>query len=68
MVSKTLPVRIEEDLISRLDWLADALTRRAAGAKVSRSSAMRVAVERGLESLEGELGAPTKLKPKPKKK
>lgn len=32
------------------------MTRRAAGAEVKRSDAARVAMERGLESLEKELG------------
>lgn len=66
MPSRTLPVRLEEELISRLDELAEALTRKAAGVKVTRASAIRVALERGLDALHAELGEPRRTKPKGK--
>lgn len=63
-VDRPLPVRLEDDTIERLDRLAAALTQRAAGVKVSRSSAMRVTIERGLDALEAELGIGEKSKRK----
>lgn len=66
VTARTLPIRLEDDLIDRLDSLAAALSERAAGAKVSRTAAMRAAMERGLEALEAELGAGVRRR-KPKK-
>lgn len=54
VTGRTLPIRLEDDLIERLDTLAAALTVRAAGVKVSRTAAMRAALERGLAALEAE--------------
>lgn len=65
MVSKTIPIRLEDDLVARLDALAAVLTERAAGVKVTRTAAMRSALERGLEALEDEVGTPRR---KPKRK
>lgn len=65
VTAKTLPIRLEDDLIARLDALAAALTERAAGVKVSRTAAMRAALERGLSALEAEAGtSPRRRKPK----
>jgi predicted transcriptional regulator len=66
MTSKTIPLRLEEDLVQRLDSLADALSKRTVGVKVTRSAAMRAALERGLDSLEAEVGKPAR-RPKPKR-
>jgi len=66
VTAKTLPIRLEDDLIARLDALAAALTERAAGVKVSRTAAMRAALERGLVALEAEAGTSTRRR-KPKK-
>ena len=66
VTAKTLPIRLEDDLIARLDALAAALTERAAGAKVSRTAAMRAALERGLQALEAEVGTSARRR-KPKK-
>jgi hypothetical protein len=68
MTGRTLPLRLEEDLIQRIDALAEALTERAAGAAVSRTAAMRAALQVGLNSLEAELGIGARPKPKPKRK
>lgn len=51
-----MSVRLEEDVLDRLDALAKALSARAAGAELNRSDALRVAALRGLDELEGELG------------
>jgi len=65
VTARTIPIRLEDDLIERLDALAIVLTERAAGAKVTRTSAMRAALERGLEALEAETRtAPRRRKPK----
>lgn len=56
MTAKAIPIRIESELLERIDRLAEALQERAAGAPVTRSGAMRVAMERGLGALEAELG------------
>jgi hypothetical protein len=65
MADRPIPVRLEEDIIERLDRIAEALTARAVGARVSRASAMRVALERGVSSIETELGL-SRAKPKRK--
>jgi hypothetical protein len=66
VTGRTLPIRLEDDLIDRLDAVAVALTARAAGVKVSRTAAMRAALERGLQALEAEAGV-TSRRRKPKK-
>ena len=57
---QTTSIRLDAEIVGRLDRLAEALTARAAGAPVNRSSAARVALERGLADLEAEL----KIKPR----
>ena len=56
-------VRMDEELVERMDRLADAMSKASGGATVSRSNAIRTAAERGAEILEAELGVtpePTK--------
>ncbi len=60
--SKTVLVRFSEADLARLDRLAQVLTARAVGARVSRASAARLALGRGLDSLETELGITAKAK------
>ncbi len=56
MVGRTsVAVRMPPELIERLDALAVKLSKRAAGAEVSRSDVTRLAVERGIAVLEAEL-------------
>jgi predicted DNA-binding protein len=56
-VSKELVgFRLEADQIERLDKLAGALSKRSANVSVSRSSAARAALERGISELEKEYG------------
>lgn len=57
-------VRIDKALVARLDAVAAAMSARAAGAPVKRSSAIRAALERGIDALEAEFGAAQKKKPK----
>jgi hypothetical protein len=56
MTARPIPIRLEEALLERIDCVAEALQKRAAGAPVPRAVAMRVAMERGLDALETELG------------
>ncbi len=56
MVDHPTSVRLDDDLSSRLDRIAEALTRRAAGVSVGRSRALKLAIERGIDALEEELG------------
>jgi predicted transcriptional regulator len=50
----TTSIRLDADLIDRLDRLAESMSDRAGGAPVNRSSAARVALERGIDALESE--------------
>lgn len=69
MTGRPIPIRLEDDLVERIDRVAEALKARASGAPVPRAVAMRVAMERGLDALEVELGIGTRRsKPKPKRK
>jgi predicted transcriptional regulator len=63
MTEVPVSVRVDEVLVKRLDAVAAAMSARAVGAPVKRSSAVRIALERGIETLEAELG----MKKKPKK-
>lgn len=67
MTDRPIPVRLEDSLIERLDAVVGVLSHRAAGAPIHRSAVLRMAVERGLESLESEVGIATKPKKKPKR-
>ena len=65
---RTLPVRLDEPTIDRLDRLAEVLTARAAGAETSRSAVMRISIIRGIQSLEAEFMNATAERQTPKKK
>lgn len=56
MPKRPLAVQFEEAQIARFDRIAERLSARAAGTKVTRSDAIRAAAERGAAVLEGELG------------
>lgn len=62
MTARPVPLRIDETILERLDRVAAALSERAAGARVPRSDAIRIALERGVASLEQELGLARKRK------
>jgi predicted transcriptional regulator len=64
MTEYPVSVRLDEPTVARLDRLADAMSKRAAGAAVKRGTALRAAVERGIADLERELGLATKPKRK----
>ena len=55
MTDTPLSIRVPDDLLMRLDRLASTMSRRAAGAVVTRSAALRVALARGLDVLEQRL-------------
>lgn len=62
MTEHPVSFRLDSETVARLDALAEALTARAAGATVNRSSVLRLAVERGVRALEAELGRSKKRK------
>lgn len=62
MTERPLAIRLSDELIERLDRIADELSTRAAGARVSRSQAIRAGIERGVLALEAELGLTSKRK------
>jgi predicted transcriptional regulator len=55
MTGKPTPIRLDDEIIGRVDRVAAGLAERASGVRVSRSEAMRVALEQGLRQLEHEL-------------
>ncbi len=62
MTEHPVSVRLDSATVARLDKLAEALTARAAGATVNRSAVVRLAVDRGIDKLEAELGLAKKRK------
>lgn len=56
MTGKPIPLRLEQEILDRLDRIAAALSERAAGVRVTRADATRIALERGATALEAELG------------
>lgn len=56
----TIPVRLTPEDLARFDGLAEALSDRVGGLKVSRSELMRMVFQRGIPVLEAELGAAPK--------
>lgn len=51
-----VPVRLEPEVVARIDRLATRLSRRASGLPVVRSEALRLALARGLDAIEKEEG------------
>lgn len=52
-------IRLDDDLLKRLDRVAAALETKVLGVKVSRADVIRSAVERGLVSFEAEHQLPS---------
>lgn len=50
--------RIPKDLDQRVDVLRDSLSAKVAGLDITKSQLYRTLLERGLKSLEDELGVP----------
>ena len=59
-------IRLDPDVASQLVRIAEELTKRAAGAKVTRSQVARMAGQRGLPALEKELGLERKTRKRKK--
>jgi predicted transcriptional regulator len=55
--TENLQVRVEPEVLDRLDRLAEQLTARAMGVEVNRTAAARAVVLKGLEVMEKELAA-----------
>lgn len=64
MVTQNYSIRLEPELVARLDRLAEAMSRQLAGVKISRTQALKAAVELGLAQAEGQFGI---TKPKRKR-
>lgn len=60
-------VRLDPAQMSRLDRIVDAMRCRLAGLDVGRSTALRLALERGMDALEAELGLTARRRAKAKK-
>ncbi|HYQ41908.1 MAG TPA: hypothetical protein VER11_08065 [Polyangiaceae bacterium] len=56
MTEHPVTVRLDEDTMTRLERIAEAMGKRAGGVKLKRGTVIRAAVEHGIESLEQELG------------
>jgi hypothetical protein len=59
MTETPLAIRFTAEQIERIDDMAALLKQRAAGARVTRSDVVRIAMERGLAELERELSRTT---------
>ena len=68
MSTKQVGFRLEAEQVERLDRLADALSKRAAGIACNRTMAASAVIERGLVALEQELGLVPKKEAKPARK
>lgn len=67
--TKPIPVRLDDETLSRLDALAEAMSERTGGAAITRANALRAALNAGLQVLEIENGlGRARQKPKPRKK
>lgn len=64
MVMITASVRLDGEIAERLDRIAQKSSERAGGAEITRSNAIRMALERGIAELEKELKI--KREPKPR--
>ena len=62
MTDVPVSTRLEESTVKRLERVGEALEKRASGATLKRGTVVRIAVERGLAELEGELGLAKKTK------
>lgn len=58
----TTSVRLDEEMQERLDAIAKAMADRVYGDPLTRSSAIRVAIQKGIEALEADLGLVKKRK------
>jgi hypothetical protein len=67
MTKRPLAIAFEPETIDRLDKLAALLSARAGGVRVTRSDAVRTAVEHGIVALEAQL-ADAEPSKKPRKR
>jgi predicted transcriptional regulator len=56
MTTPAIAIRLESELLERIDRLASTMQERAGGAEVTRTACMKAALTRGLDALEAELG------------
>jgi predicted transcriptional regulator len=56
MTGKPFPIRLDEEIVARLDALAQAMSERTGGATITRVNALRAVLQAGLPILEQENG------------
>ncbi len=56
----TISARLETTLVEQIDELAEALSARVRGIRVTRTDAIRIVLERGVEALQAEMKRPAK--------
>ncbi|HEY3235876.1 MAG TPA: hypothetical protein VGJ84_14255 [Polyangiaceae bacterium] len=64
MIEHVLSVRVDQEMLVRLNRIAEAMSKRAAGVEVKRATVTRASLDRGVAVLEAELGLAKKTKPK----
>lgn len=65
MTGKPIPIRLDDEVVTRLDALASAMSERTGGATITRVNALRAVLLKGLPILEEENGLG---RPRPKSK
>ncbi|HYQ46209.1 MAG TPA: hypothetical protein VER11_29770 [Polyangiaceae bacterium] len=68
VATRTIPLRLDQETIDRLDAIADVFTLRASGLEATRSAVMRLALTKGLEFYEDSFGIGKSAKATKKKK
>jgi hypothetical protein len=56
MTGKPIPIRLDDEIVARLDKLAQAMSERTGGATITRVNALRAVLLKGLPVLEEENG------------
>lgn len=56
MTGKPIPIRLDDEIVQRLDALAQAMSDRTGGATITRANALRAVLLQGLPILEEENG------------
>jgi predicted transcriptional regulator len=56
MTGKPIPIRLDDEIVQRLDALAQAMSERTGGATITRVNALRAVLLQGLPILEEENG------------
>lgn len=68
MPGKPIPIRLDDDILLRLEELRAVMAERAGGVDITKATALRAVIASGLSKLESEFGISYGAKPKPKPK